>query len=178
SVAPAGLGIPANDPGERQGHHLGLHTYQSAERYEDRGQIRQQFRDLLDEIEPIVRFLTLVMQSTALDSVLGPGDQLPFHQLLGGIEEESAHRERLQDLARSRVFSRVGKKGNTKDRLEAVLDILVQRGYLVVSNQESSLYTVTGKIEHFYRTLEFLHEHGSIPLIEEGDAPDQEDMAL
>lgn len=153
-------------------------AYRSAEREDDRASVRQQFKEILDEIEPMVGFLSLVMKVSGGEASLAPGETIRFHELLARIESEAAYRDRLQDLARSRMFSRMAKRKTTKDRLTVVLEELVNRGYLVIGNRESSLYVTTGKIDYYYRTLEFLQEHAGIQVIEDETDADQQEMAL
>jgi hypothetical protein len=124
----------------------------------------------------VIKWLQLVMNATGRDASLISGDEVRFHDLLARIEQHEAYKEDLRNLGRG-LFKKVSQVEKTRDRLQAVLDALETEGYIALANRESSYYVVTGKMEYFYSTLEFVIEHEEIPL-EEAPGDEQREMML
>ena len=55
-----------------------------------------------------------------------------------------------------------------KGRLEKLLSTLQKWGYLQLANRDTLIYQVTGKLDYFYQSLQFIQEHEEIP-IEQGE---------
>ncbi len=151
-------------------------AYHDLSNLKDARSIQSQFERLRDQIAPVVYFLTLLMRIENRDSVLIPGEIIRFHDLLSRIEEEPAYLSELQQMGRYELFKRVRQTSNTNARLMVVLETMQKEGYIVLTNSESSIYQVTGKIEHFYACLEFIQEYEQIPLEDEND--EQQDLNL
>ncbi|MCO6414065.1 MAG: hypothetical protein J5I92_15105 [Thiogranum sp.] len=148
-------------------------AYRQLDDKKDARAVRAQFEKLRDQIAPVVELFTLLMRSEGRDAVWVPGEALRFSGLLERIEQESAYQGQLRQLGRHELFKRLRNQSKTADRLTSVLEAMEKEGYLVLSNHESGIYQVTGKIEYFYTTLEFIQEFEQIPL-EDEDRPQQE----
>ncbi len=144
-------------------------AYSNIDNPKDGRLIQSQFEQLRDQIAPVVEFLTFVMRVSNSDSVLIPGDTLRFHDLLSYIEAESAHLADLSQISRYELFKKVRTKSNNQDRLKAVLEVMEKEGYVYLINKESTIYQVTGKIEYFYSSIEFIRDYEQIPLQDETD---------
>lgn len=151
-------------------------AYHDLSNVKDSRSIQSQFEKLRDQIAPVVHFLTLLMRIENRDSVLISGEIIRFHDLLSCIEEEPAYLNELQKMGRYELFKKVSKSNNTNARLTATLEAIQKEGYIVLTNPESTIYQVSGKIEYFYACLEFIQEYEQIPLEDEDN--EQQDLNL
>lgn len=140
----------------------------------DARQIQTQFEQLRNQIAPVVHFLTLIMRVEQHDSILMAGDTLRFHDLLSHIEIEPAYLTDLKYIGRYELFKKIRNKNNNQERLKAILETMEKEGYLFLTNAPSMIYQATGKIEYFYRCIEFISDYEQIPLQDETD--EQKDL--
>ncbi len=170
-LEPLGKKLSQTDAGESY-----FCAYSDLSDSKDSRSIQSQFERLRDQIAPVVHFLTLLMRIENRDSVLIPGETIRFHDLLTHIEEEPAYLNELQQVGRYELFKRVRPLNNTNARLMATLEAIQKEGYIALTNSESKIYQVTGKIEYFYACLEFIQEYEQIPL--EDESGEQQDLNL
>jgi hypothetical protein len=124
---------------------------------EERTEIRALFREIKNELRPLLGFLNLIMQAQESDRTLVAGDVISFPKTLLSISE-SPH---LSELLRG--FSTQGKEFGSGDAsphksLERLLQQMEKRGYLVADRQ-ADRYQMTGKIDYFYEVADFLAEN-------------------
>lgn len=144
-------------------------AYTNLSQTQDAKKVRNQFETIRDQIAPVLSFITLQMKVEGRDAVLVSGDTIKFHDLLSSIEQEQTYLNDLKQLGRYELFKRMLGKTATQERLTIILEILGKEGYLVLTNNESSIYQVSGKIEYFYSCLDFIRDHEQIPLEEEDE---------
>ncbi|MBV1878960.1 MAG: hypothetical protein KUG79_15075 [Pseudomonadales bacterium] len=134
-------------------------------------QLRQQFRDTINALEPLVRWLSLVMSATQQDAPLAPGDIIRQGELLSVVEVTPALVEDLAQITRAGLFA--SKSAAAKDQLSQVLSVLCNTGYLLRSSPTSSLYTAAGKWSYLFEVLEFIHTHEELSASEAQDEQQQ-----
>ena len=129
-----------------------------------RRQLSQQFRQTINTLEPMVRWLSLSMSATQSDAPIAAGEVIRQGEILSALENAPALVDDLALITRSGVFAT--KKDRPSDQLNHVLMCLCEQGYLMTSSPSSSVYTATGKWSYLFEVLEFIHTHEDI---DEGD---------
>jgi hypothetical protein len=129
---------------------------------------KQQFRDTINSLEPLCRWLQFVMTCEQKDSTIAPGDLIRQGELLSQIEVSSPLQEKLEHITRSGLFRTT--KEAPKDQLNVVLSELEKMGYLVRQSPNGSLYTATGKWSYLYEVLSFIASHEDVGM--DDDTPD------
>ena len=105
-----------------------------------------------------------VMQN---DNLLIVGTPIEVNKLMAAIDSNPSFRSDLQTLA---IQLKVSGDGTDRNRLEKVLRVFREKGYLMLSNPEREIYQITGKIEFIQEVIEFLMEHDAIGGMED-EAP-------
>ena len=127
---------------------------------EERHEAAEAFREVQQQLRPMVNFLVLAMRATQDDSVLMPGSLLEAAALHAAIDASPTLRQELQALAGSlRGLSGAATQRTLLDRL---LKLFADQGYLVLANAQRELYRVSGKVEYLYEVVDFLIEHAAI----------------
>lgn len=146
-------------------------VYTSVQSNERRQSIRAQFREVINDMEPLSRWIKLVMSALSRDSSIQPGDILRQSDLLGALENSQPL---LDDLF---VITRVGgfqtKKSSASEKISVILDKLVEKGYLA-RQPKGLLFTATGKWDYFYEVADFIATHEKF----DRDTPDEEQAEL
>ena len=151
-------------------------SYANCDRKADRTAMREQLRIIRDSVAPIIDFITLIIRAEGRNETLRPTDTIKLPDLLKKISDETAYQKDLDRLSAHKGFNTHKLAPNIMDRLKKVFEGLHNMGYLSLSNAEAQIYTVTGRIEHFYEVLAFIAEHEDIPLDGEEDQPAQEGL--
>lgn len=125
-----------------------------------RKHLSKEFKTTINELEPLCRWLSLIMSATQRDAPISPGDALRQGEILSGIEHAAALEEDLALIVRSGPFA--SKKDKVSDQLDHVLNALNEQGYLHRSSPSSSIYIATGKWSYLFEVLEFIHTHEEI----------------
>jgi hypothetical protein len=112
-----------------------------------------------------VEWLDMMMACLKQDTSLAPGDTLALSNLLQVMENNQALADRLQALAKFKDFT--SSEDSIKGRLEKLLSTLNKWGYLRLANRDTLIYQVTGKLDYFYQSLQFIQEHEEIPVEQE-----------
>jgi hypothetical protein len=139
-----------------------------------RRDIQRVFQQFRVELQPVVEWLDMMMACLHRDTALSPGDTLSFGALLQVIESNQALADRLQTFGRFKDF--VCTDDAIKSRLEKLLKTLDQWGYLHLSNRDTLIYQVTGKLDYFYQALQFIKEHEQLPITQDEDDVAQESL--
>lgn len=139
-----------------------------------RRDIQRMFQQFRVELQPVVEWLEMMMACLHRDTALSPGDTLSFGSLLQVIESNQALVERLQTFGRFKDF--VCTDDAVKSRLEKLLKTLDKWGYLHLSNRDTLIYQVTGKLDYFYQALQFIKEHEQLPMTQNEDDVTQESL--
>lgn len=139
-----------------------------------RRDIQRMFQQFRVELQPVVEWLEMMMACLHRDTALSPGDTLSFGSLLQVIESNQALVDRLQTFGRFKDF--VCTDDAVKSRLEKLLKTLDKWGYLHLSNRDTLIYQVTGKLDYFYQALQFIKEHEQLPMTQNEDDVTQESL--
>ena len=135
-------------------------AYTSIDGNDRRQDVRSQFREIINSLEPLCRWLRMLASALQSEVTVQPGDVLRQGELLSALGEAPALSEDLAGLCRSGLFH--SKKLATSEQLEVVLAKLVDQGYLLRNTATGSLFTATGKWSYLYDVLEFIHTHETI----------------
>ena len=135
-------------------------------------QIKRQFSEAMNDLEPLVRWLRLAVSAEKAGAPLQPGDTLRGSELLEAIENAPALVDELDRLSRTRLFNNTST--GPKKQLDSILKRLCDNGYLVTRGASGSVFIATGKWSRLYEILQFIavHEH----LDGEEDAPEQSEL--
>jgi len=142
-------------------------------RVEDVNKVRADLIRFRDSYGLLTQMLNLVR--LAKDGFRGvPGEFVQLAEIVMRVNEDSTLVAQLREL-RTGADSR----WSNHDLLRRLLEKLKSDGYLIVSNEASEIYQVTGKIDHLHAVLQYLVEHvpelSEAPLEELGEAGDEAD---
>lgn len=151
-------------------------AYTSIDSNDRRQDVRSQFRETINSLEPLCRWLRLLASTLQSETTLQPGDVLRQGELLNALGEAPALSEDLAGLCRSGLF--YSKKLATSEQLEVVLAKLVDQGYLLRNTATGSLFTATGKWSYLYDVLEFIHTHETISAEDDESKEEQVDLPI
>jgi len=135
-------------------------------------QIKRNFSEVINDLEPLVRWLRLALSAEKMGNPLQPGDTLRGSELLKAIENAPALVEELDRLSRSKLFS--NNSTGAKKQLDAILRRLCENGYLVARGSSGSVYVATGKWARLYELLQFIGAHEQLEGVE--DEPSQREF--
>lgn len=146
-------------------------VYTSVQSNERRRSVRSQFRDIMNDMEPLNRWLKLIMSALSRDSSIQPGDILRQSELLGALENSQPLIDDLSLITRTGTFQT--RKSSAAEQVSVILEKLTEKGYL---NRPPNglLYTATGKWDYFYEVAEFIATHEKF----DQDVPDEEQVEL
>lgn len=140
----------------------------------DRLAATEELRQIRDQIAPVLEFIQLCARAGRGDICLAPGEELYFGELLSQLEHHTVCREQLRDLAAHSFFARVKNADDYKDKLTAVLRIMIEAGYLVRKGAESSIYVATGKMGYLYQVMTWIVENQRLLPATAEDGVDQQ----
>lgn len=127
---------------------------------ETKDAVRQQFKEVANNLEAFVQFLRLVMMVEASDRPVQPGDKLSEGAILDRISAAPALESKLRSLAEKRVFQT--KRSDAAGQIRAVLSSLDKMGYLKAIGTSGSLYRATGRWSWLYDAMTFIQAHEGI----------------
>jgi len=136
-----------------------------ADSTETRKVAKEVFKEIKQVDRPLVYFMDLLMRAMRNDDYLMPGSVIEASKLMAAIDASPSFRNELQSLA---TMLSPSNDGTDRARLTKILKYFVSHGYLYLTNPERELYQVTGKIELFRETIDFLMEHDSVAAIDDG----------
>lgn len=135
----------------------------------------EELKQIRDQISPVLEFIQLCDKAGKGDTCLAPGEEICFGELLSQLEHHTVCRDQLRDLAAHSFFARVKNAEDYKDKLTAVLKVMVEAGYLVRKGVESSVYVATGKMGYLYQVMAWIVEHQQLlPEASEDTSGDQQ----
>ncbi len=150
-------------------------AYASTESQSRKNALRQQFTSIINELEPLCRWLALLMSATQRDASLKAGDVVRMGELLTAIESTAALSAELDRMTRVGIFKTT--RDSISDRLAAVLSVLEREGYLITSNKGRT-WIATGKWSYLDDVLEFIHTHENIQVSDDAGVSDPRQGAL
>lgn len=137
-----------------------------------RVQVKRQFNEAMNDMEPLVRWLRLASAAQSNSAPLRPGDTLRGSELLEAIESAPALTQELERLSRTRMFSNAST--GAKKQLDAILKKLLDNKYLVSRGTSGSVFVATGKWGRLYEVLQFIASHERLDSDE--DEPEQTEL--
>lgn len=136
----------------------------------ERRAVRDEFAAMKTKLRFIVEFFVTAMRADGRDAFFARGDTLEPFKLLNAINENPALRSDFQSL--TSLVRAPAVDTRFKSILDAHLRALRNEGYLILVNEESEIYRVTGKIEYLVEVVEFLRAYDKI-----GDNEGEEETA-
>lgn len=139
---------------------------------EQRAKVREELRTVRDRLDPAVRLLETLRQAQGRMASLQPGDSFRESEITEAILASTMLERRLTELS-SINGARAGE--SSVDRVKRLLSQLANEGYVVESNPQHHVFTVTGKIAYLYELMNFIAEntHHLGEESEEGDGAEQ-----
>ena len=119
-------------------------VYTSIQSNERRRSVRFQFREVMNDMEPLSRWLKLIVSALSRDSSIQPGDILRHSDLLGALESSQPLIDDLSLITRVGTFQT--KKSSVTDQVGVILEKLTEKGYLT-RQAKGRRGTATGKWE-------------------------------
>jgi hypothetical protein len=123
--------------------------------------IKEEFVRIKQKVRFLVEFFVKSMRASNREVFYSRGDKIEAHALMAAIDGNPGLRAEFQALGN------VGRGGATDGKMKGSLDrhlrMLVDDGYLIVSNAEREIYQVTGKIEYLTEIVQFLMTTDNIP---------------
>ena len=146
-------------------------VYTSVQSNERRQSVRAQFREVMNDMEPLSRWLKLIMSALSRDSSIQAGDIMRQSDLLGALENSQPLIDDLSVITRVGIFQT--KKSSVTDQVGVILGKLTEKGYLT-RQPNGLLFTATGKWDYFYEVAEFIATHEKL----DKDVPDEEQTEI
>jgi hypothetical protein len=123
--------------------------------------VKAEFSLVVNQIEPLVKWLRLVMDVSGSERPIVPGDLVSESEMQSRIEQVPTLESKLDDLVRTGLF--VTRQSESKGRLASVMGKLVDEGYLTRIGTAGSRYRATGKFSWLYDVMEFVKTHENLP---------------
>jgi len=133
-----------------------------------RASIKSQFSRVINQIEPLVKWLRLVMDVSGSERPIVPGEVISESKMQTHIEQVPALEAKLESLVKNGLFN--SRQSDSKGRLSFVMGKLVDEGYLTRIGSAGSQYRATGKWSWLYDTMSFISAHEDLPEPEQRDA--------
>lgn len=141
----------SNTPG-REAYYAVMLNLDSAKA---RQEIKEQMQIVINDLEPLVRWLNMIMSAQRNDMPLSPGDSVRESKLLHSIEDAPAIAEEIDALCKIGLFK--NSNSNLSGKVRAIMSALEQEGYLV--KHREGFYVATGKWAHLYEVVSFIASH-------------------
>ena len=132
-------------------------VYNNLDRSEARAAVRKRFSEAVNQLESLVRWLRLVMNTDPSGAPLSAGDTLRESTLVAAIENVAALEQEVTRLSRTGLFA--NQSTGARNQIISILNKLCDHGYLV---REGTVYRATAQWSRLYEVLDFirLHEPG------------------
>jgi len=135
--------------------------------------IRSQFKELVFDLEPLLRWLRFAQEAGSLNKPIEAGDLVKLSDHLSTAERSPDKRHELMELTKSKLFKSTAQTDSA--RIEQIMKVLVEQGYLTKTGEAATgLYRATGKWSYLYDVLEFVKQHERIE--DEADTEEQAEM--
>jgi len=134
--------------------------------------IRSQFSEVINDLEPLVRWLNLCQSAGKNERPLLAGDQVKESVLLAAIEDAPLLGDELAKLSNSTLFKNI--QSQARGQLSALLRKLCDNGYLIQNAKSSTQFTATGKWSRLYDLMSFIASHEHL----DEESPEQQELAL
>lgn len=125
---------------------------------EMRSRVRSEMRTVRSKLEPIVKFLETIRRTQGRSPHVHAGDIL-WATEISEVARSSARLEHRVAGMNEISGARAGE--SVPQRIERMLDQMVDEGYLVETHPQTKGYTVTGKVDYLYQLIDFIAENTS-----------------
>lgn len=129
--------------------------------------IRQVFREVAQDLEPLLRWMRFVREANAMGQPVEAGMLVKQSELLQAVESSPAKYHELNELTKSGLFKSSAK--NSSAKIDQILGKLKEKGYLVAQDTSGALFRATGLWSYLYDVLDFIHEHERLESDETGN---------
>lgn len=136
--------------------------------------LRRQFRETVNYLEPMSKWMALVMSAMQVDQPITPGTVIRQGELLSAIEMTPALADDLSMIVRGGPFKTT--KQAPKDQLNHLLSTMADEGWLLQTSPNSSVYTATGRWSYLFEVMEFIATHEDISVDESEE--EQQELSL
>lgn len=120
-------------------------------------QIKRQFSEVINDLEPMIRWLRLAISVEKTGAPIQPEDVFRVSDLLGAIENAPALVDELDHISRSGLFG--NSSAGAKKQLDSIVRRLCDNGYLVSKGTSGLKYVATAKWARLYEMLQFISSH-------------------
>lgn len=138
-----------------------LLAYSDSSNPKAREAIKSEFSLVVNQIEPLVKWLRLVMDVTGSERPIVPGEIVSESEMQTHIEQVPTLESKLDALVKSGLF--LSRHAESKGRLSSVMTKLVDEGYLVKIGTAGTRYRATGKWSWLYDVMAFIKTHENLP---------------
>jgi len=145
---------------ETSAHDAWVCAYQDLADPDAREAVRQQFREVANNLEALVQFLRMVMTLESNERPLAPGERLSEGAMLERIASVPSLEAKLRSLTEKAFFRT--RRSDSAGQIRTVMTKLVETGYLKPLGTSGSLYTATGKWSWLYDVMTFVSTHEGI----------------
>lgn len=126
---------------------------------QDREQVSKELMVMRDQIGDCIEFFRMIDQAGGNYLSLISGGELPYAKLLDSIENHEPYQIQLRDLGGLKLFDNSRNAKDTGDRLMKVIKSMVDEGYLVKRQNESTVFVFTGKLSYLQQILAWLADY-------------------
>jgi len=134
------------------------------------------YRDVVNALEPAIRWIRLTQEARNDDMPLRAGDPIKGALLIEAAERMPAVRDELGRVSKMPFFN------CTSDAIDAqvkqTLSRLTKSGYLLQPSPDRQHFIVTGKVSYLYEVLDLINQAGALGLESLADPDGQGDLGL
>lgn len=132
---------------------------------------RAELAEAMNELEPVILWLRLVMSAEQTDRPIHAGDDVSGARILKKLNASNVLCDELEKLSRQPLFKTTNKQ--PKGQLESIMEKLEKMGYLSARGRTGTEYIATGRWSRLYDLVDFIADHEGI---DEEDQATQEDL--
>lgn len=126
-----------------------------------RASIKAQFSTVINQIEPLIKWLRLVMDVSGSERPIVPGEVVSESTMQTHIEQVPSLEAKLASLVSNGMFN--SRQSASKGQLSHVMNKLVEEGYLMKVGSAGTQFRATGKWSWLYDTMAFISAHEDMP---------------
>lgn len=145
------LGLTLSQLNDGEGYYC---SYQQPQEYLP--ELKQQFKNIIESLKPLVSFLRLIQQATNNDDVIRAGDLLRLAEIQSIVENSPPLDQQLNKIVGANLFksSSVAIDG----KLKQVFKRLLELDYLTQANPTRQIYQATSKWTLLQEQIDFIND--------------------
>ena len=129
--------------------------------------IRQVFREVAQDLEPLLRWMRFVREANAMGQPVESGMLVKQSELLQAVESSPAKYHELNELTKSGFFKSSAR--NSSAKIDQILGKLKYKGFLVAQDTSGALFRATGLWSYLYDVLDFIRAHEHLESDDDGN---------